>query len=138
MNKLRRLYYTAKMRLHGDKRDIPLGDPVFQWATALTASQLGQLPLSGWQWETVPFPCRVRIIQNATTVNVRTTVYSGSQTILQKSPCSGGGTAGVMPTDYGTPPWEFTAAANDKLIISNDEIAAGTPTVNGSITIEPL
>jgi hypothetical protein len=112
--------------------------PAFQWVTALTASQLGQLPLAGWQYETMPYPARVKIIQNATTVGVRTTVYTGSQTILQKSPCSGSGTIGLIPTDYVTNPWTFTAAQGDKIIITNDEVLAGTPTVNGIIYVEPL
>jgi len=112
--------------------------PNLIWSTALTANQLGQSPLSGWQFEYVPWPAYVRIYQRATTNGVRATYFSGSQTIQQRSPVQGGGTAGVTPAPLNTPGVEFVAGPGDRLIIQNDEVLAGTPTVDGIIFVDPL
>lgn len=116
--------------------------PSFVWSRALTANQLGDNPLTGWQYEYVPESwvngAAVSILQRATTTGVRTTIYSGSQTIKQRSPVQGGGTAGTTPSPLNTPVEDFIAAPGDRLLILNDEVSAGTPTVDGILTIEPL
>lgn len=111
--------------------------PELSWSTALTANQLGQNPLSGWQYEYLPWPADVKLLQRATTTGVRLTLYAGSETIKQRSPVQAGGTAGTTPSDLNTPPVVFRGAAGDRLIISNDEVSAGTPTVDGQILVEP-
>lgn len=115
--------------------------PSFPVSQALTANQQGFNPLTGWQYEFIPQAWRrgalVRIFARATTVAVRLTVFSGSQTIQQRSPVQGGGTAGTTPTVFTTPPIEFRAMPGDRLILSFDETAAGTPTVDAIVTVEP-
>lgn len=115
--------------------------PSLPVSQALTANQVGYNPLSGWQYEFVPGVWRrgalVRIFARATTTGVRLTVYSGSQTIQQRSQVQGGGTAGTTPTVFTTPPIEFRAMPGDRLILSFDEVAAGTPTVDAIINIDP-
>ncbi len=112
--------------------------PALQYSNAMTANQTGLNIVAGWQYEYLPWPCTVQILMNATTVGVRVTIYAGSQTIVQRGPVAGGGTAGVLPTVYNVPPVQFIAAAGDRLIVSCDEVAAGTPTVNAQIVVEPL
>lgn len=116
--------------------------PSFIWSRALTANQLGDNPLVGWQYEYVPEGwvngAQVGILQRATTTGVRSTIYSGSQTIIQRSPVQGGGTAGTTPAPLNTPLVDFVASPGDRLLILNDEVAAGTPTVDGIITVEPI
>lgn len=116
--------------------------PRFNFSTAMTANQLGLNPLSGWQYEYVPAAwgrgAAVRLITNATTTGVRLSVSSGSQTIQERSPVQGGGTAGVLPSELNSAPLTFVATPGDRLKLSYDEVAAGTPTVNGVIEIEPL
>lgn len=116
--------------------------PSLVWSDAMTANELGANPLSGWQYEYVPYQwargAAVSILQRATTVGVRQTIYSGGQTVVQRSPVQGGGTAGTTPSPLNTPVTEFIAMPGDRLIIANDEVAAGTPTVDGIINIEPL
>lgn len=115
--------------------------PSLRWSRALTANQLGDEPLATWQFERVPNAwlrgAYVVILQRATTTGVRTTIYAGSTTIEQRQPVQGGGTAGVTPAPLNTPTTDFNAAPDDKLQILNDEVAAGTPTVDGIATIEP-
>ncbi len=112
--------------------------PVLQYSNAMTASQSGLNIISGWQYEYLPWPARVSILLNATTVGVRATIYTGSQTIMQRAQVAGGGTAGVMPTVYNTPSIDFIAAAGDRLIVTCDEVLAGTPTVNAQVVVEPV
>jgi hypothetical protein len=112
--------------------------PAFIWSTAMTASQLGLNPLSGWQYEYVPYASAVTILQRATTAGVRETVYSGSETIKERTPVQGGGTAGTTPSALNTSPTNFIAAAGDRLKLLDDEVLGGTPTVDGIIILDPL
>lgn len=116
--------------------------PSFIWSRAMTANQTGDNPLTGWQYEYIPaaWPrgAAIALYQRATTTGVRTTVYSGSQTIAQRNPVQAGGTAGTTPSPLNTPVTEWVGMPGDRLLILNDEVAAGTPTVDGIISIEPL
>lgn len=111
--------------------------PILTFSTAMTANQLGLNPVSGWQYEFLPWPARVKLVTNATTTGVRLTCYTGSQTIQVRSPVQSGATAGVIPAELNTPPIGFMAAAGDRLILQYDEVAGGTPTVNGIIYVDP-
>lgn len=116
--------------------------PSLPVSQALTANQTGYNPVQGWQYEFIPAVWRkgalVRLFARATTTGVRLTVYSGSQTIQQRSPVQGGGTAGTTPTVFTTPPVEFIAAPGDRLILQFDEVAAGTPTVDAILNVDPV
>ena len=116
--------------------------PSLPISQALTANQVGYNPVSGWQYEFIPAAYRkgavVRFFGRATTNGVRCTVYSGSQTIQQRSPVQGGGVAGTTPTVFTTPPIEFHAAPGDRLIFQFDEVLAGTPTLDGVINVDPI
>jgi hypothetical protein len=108
----------------------------------MTANQAGLNPLSGWQYEFIPAQyirgAAVKLLARATTVGVRLTLFSGAQTIQQRSPVQGGGTAGVTPSDLNTPAVAWVAQPGDRLIPNFDEVAGGTPTVDGIIYVEPL
>jgi hypothetical protein len=112
--------------------------PDFSWSRALTANQLDDRPLANWKYRRLPFRAGVTILQRATTTGVRQTIDAGAQNMQQKSPVHGGGTAGVQPIPQTTPVLQFIAEAGDEIIISNDEVAAGTPTVDGYINVEPM
>lgn len=116
--------------------------PVFPFSQALTANQQGFNPLTGWQYEFVPMAymrgAAVKLLSRATTTGARLTIYSGGQTIRQRSPVQGGGTAGTTPSDLNTNPEVWVASPGDRLILQYDEVAAGTPTIDGVIEIEPV
>lgn len=116
--------------------------PSLIWSRAMTANQLGDEPLAAWQFERVPNAyvngAYVTVLQRATTTGVRQSIFTGAVNIQQRSPVQGGGTAGVTPSPLNTPVVDFLASPDDKLTISNDEVSAGTPTVDGIATIEPV
>lgn len=111
--------------------------PQLNFSQALTANQLGFNPLSGWQYEYLPWPAQVIILLRATSGDGRVTVYSGSETIQERSPIQGGGTAGVTPSELNTPAISFLAAAGDRLKLVIDNAAGLTPTVDGIIIANP-
>jgi hypothetical protein len=79
----------------------------------------------------------VILLVRATDNNERMTVYSGSETIQERSNVQGGGTAGVTPSELNTPAVSFIAAAGDRLKVVIDNTTAGTPTVDGIIIANP-
>lgn len=111
--------------------------PALPFSQALTALQSGVNPLSGWAYEFLPWPAYVRIYMRATTTGARATIKTGSQEIQPRSPIQGGGTAGTTPSPLNTPVCEFVASPGDRLAILLDEVASGTPTVDGIVYVDP-
>lgn len=112
--------------------------PSLVWSRAMTANQLDDRPLEKWQFRRLPWRALVRILQKATTTGVRCSIFAGSTNVQQRSPVQILATAGLTPSPLNTPAVEFIAEAGDELIISNDEVAAGTPTVDGIIYVDPV
>ncbi len=113
--------------------------PQLVFSTAMTANQLGLNPISGWQYEYLPWPAQIIILARATgTALVNLTVYTGSETIQERSPLQLNGTAGTTPSELNTPAVAFQAAAGDRLKMVIDNTTAGTPTVDGIIIANPL
>ncbi len=112
--------------------------PQLTFSQALTANQLGFNPLSGWQYEYLPWPAQVILLVRATDLNERITVYTGSETIQERSPVQAGGTAGVTPSELNTPAIAFQAAAGDRLKVVIDNVATTTGTIDGIIIANPL
>lgn len=73
-------------------------------------------PLTGWQYERLPFPALVEIAYIADATDIVVSVTSGSDTLAEEQPVSGGGTDGTLP-DFDKPMLEDIAAAGDKLKI---------------------
>lgn len=111
--------------------------PDFSWSQALTANQNDYRPLANWKYRRCPYRARVTLLHRATGVSARQTIDAGAQNIVQKSPVSSGGTAGVQPVPQTTPVIQFIAEPFDEIIVSVDEVAGATPTVDGYINIEP-
>src|SRR5260370_8788965 len=78
--------------------------PQLNFSQALTANQLGFNPVSGWQYEYLPWPGQIILLVRATDVNERMTFYSGSATIIERSPGQGSGTSATPPSEINTPP----------------------------------
>src|SRR5258708_7469436 len=111
--------------------------PQFIFSTAMTANQLGLNPLAGWQYAYLPWPPQIILLIPPATTGTRITIYSGCETIRERTPVQGGGTAGVTPSELNTPVDSWIAAAGDRLKLVIDEVLAGTPTVDGIIIANP-
>jgi hypothetical protein len=111
--------------------------PQLPFSTALTANQLGLNPISGWQYEYMPWPAQIILLLRSTDVNLRATVYSGSETIQERAPVQGGGTAGTTPSELNTAAISWLAAAGDRIKVVIDNTTAGTPTIDGLIIANP-
>lgn len=114
--------------------------PQFPFSFALTANQVGANPLTGWQYEYLPWRAYVRLLDRTTGAagNVRRAVFSGSQNIVQRSPVQVGGTAGVTPSPLNTPVLEWVSEPGDRIVLQYDETAGATPTVDGIISVDPV
>jgi hypothetical protein len=112
--------------------------PQLVFSTLFTANQLGVNPISGWQYEYLPWPANIILLVRSTTTGSRITVYSGSETIQERSPVQAGGTIGVTPSELNTPAINWIAAAGDRIKLVIDEVSGGTPTVDGLIIANPL
>ncbi len=111
--------------------------PQFIFSTVFTANQLGVNPLAGWQYEYLPWPAQVLLLVRSTTTGNRITIFSGSETIRERTPVQGGGTAGTTPSELNTPADSWRSAGGDRLKLVIDEVAGGTPTVDGIIIVNP-
>lgn len=112
--------------------------PRLPFSQALTANQVGYNPLTSWDFERVPWAAACRLLIDCTDANARLTLRTGSQTIQQRSPVTSGGTAGVIPSELNVDPLVWMASPGDKITMEIDEVAGGTPTVNGVIQVEPM
>lgn len=106
--------------------------------TASVAGGATYTPLTGWQYEYLPYPARVEVGINATAVGVVATISSGSDVLQEESPVQAGGAAGVIPSPLNTPYLVDDAAAGDRMKISARNTTGGAITVNGIIKITPL
>src|SRR5258707_2274563 len=111
--------------------------PQFIFSTAMTANQLGLNPLTGWQYEYIPWPAQILLLVRSTTTSSRITIYSGSETIRERTPVQAVGTAGVTPSELNTPADSWFATAGDRLKLVIDEVSALTPTIDGIIVANP-
>lgn len=114
--------------------------PQLVFSQALTANQLNFNPINaaGWQYEFLPWPARCILLVRSSDTAERMTVYSGSETIQEKSPVQAGGTPGVTPSELNTPAVAWNGAARDRIKVVIDNTGAGTPTVDGVIIVNPL
>src|SRR5258708_31859665 len=112
--------------------------PQFPFSNALTANQLGFNPLSGWQYEWTPYPCSILLLIRATTTSAKLTIFSGSETVQERTPIQAGGTAGVTPSELNTPAVSFMAPGGDRLKLVVDETGGLTPTSYCCGILHPL
>ena len=112
--------------------------PRLPFSVTLAANQTGYNPLTSWDFERLPWAAACKLLIVGTDVNTRLTVRSGSQTIQQRAPISSGGTIGVQPSELAVDPLVWIGSPGDKITLEIDEVAGGTPTVDGIIQVEPM
>lgn len=111
--------------------------PLIQIREVMTANGTAE-PLSGSQYEYLPWPARVEIALNASAAaQVVATVSSGAETLQEEATVQVVTTANVPPP-FDQPQLVDVAAAGDRLKIRLRETAGATPTVFGWVRIQPL
>jgi len=105
--------------------------PHKQGATSIAAGAVNPNILSGWQYEYLPWPARLKLIMNAEAVTTAgafqlATVFSGSETIMEESSIAPGATPGVIPNELNVPPivWDAPAGDRVKVQVRNPDSAA--------------
>jgi len=116
--------------------------PALPFTQVFTANQLGFNPLTGWQFERIPYAwgrgAVVSVRVKSTTVGQRMTASTGSTTVQERSPIKLIATAGVTPGPLDVTPLTFIASPGDQLKLSIDEVLGGTPTLDGIVEVEPI
>jgi hypothetical protein len=114
--------------------------PMLKWSRAVLTGA-SDAPISAqippWQYEFLPWPAEVILMQKATLVSMLEAVFSGSETISQEQAMQAGGTAGVTPSPLNTTPLTFFGSGGDRLMVVNRNTNAGTVTVDGIILVNP-
>lgn len=111
--------------------------PLINFDLIMTAAGTAN-PLTGSQYEYLPWPAFVQIALNASvTREVVATITSGADVLVEEGPVQVVTTANVPPA-YDQPQLEDIAAAGDRLKIGLREIAGNTPRVFGWVRITPL
>lgn len=111
--------------------------PSLTFSTSIAAGAT-VTPLTGWQYQYLPWPAEVTVLARATTADILNVYTSGSETIVEESPTQAGGTAGVTPAPLNTPVQGWMAAAGDLLKLSYRNTGGVVVTVDGIIEVAPL
>lgn len=110
--------------------------PKLNFTESVAAGALYQ-PLLGWQYEYVPRGGVVKLIVDAGAVGVVGTVTAGSDTLLERSPISAGGTTGVIPSSFDVDPLTDEVMAGDRIKTLIENTSGGNVVVNGTIEYLP-
>jgi len=95
-------------------------------------------PLTGWQYQYLPWPAEVNVLSRATAVDMVQVYTSGSETIVEESPVQAGGTTGVTPSSLNTPIQGWHAAAGDLLKLRYRNTSGAAIVVDGIIEVQPM
>lgn len=109
----------------------------FQSVQTVMTANGSATPLSGFQYEILPFDALVEIAIQASAVSqVLATVYSGTDLLMEEGPVQQG-TLGVSPKYPDDFYLRDYALQGDRLKVRLREIAAATPTVMTAVMITP-
>lgn len=90
------------------------------------------LPLTGWQYEYVPFGGIATFIFWTTATGVVVTVTSGSDTLMERSPVDIGGAAiGNIPSSFEVDPLVDEVAGGDRLKLLFENTTGGALPIMG-------
>jgi len=111
--------------------------PSFIYSQSVAAGATFE-PLTGWQYQYLPWPAEVNVLSRATAIAMVQVYTSGSETIVEESPVQAGGTAGVTPSSLNTPIQGWHAAAGDLLKLRYRNTSGGAVIIDGIIEVQPM
>lgn len=112
--------------------------PQKAFTVSIAAGAINPNVLTGWQYEYLPWPARLKLILSAVVATLLATVFSGSETIQEESPVPTGGTLGRTPAELNFPPIIWDAPAGDRVKVQVRSTDAGAQSVDGIIYAYPL
>jgi hypothetical protein len=107
--------------------------------TTTTAAAAGTTyaPLTGWAYEFLPWPARVKILAwGSAASNLQ--IYSGSESIMDPSPIDTSGAVNKIPNDLSVHPVIFDAPAGDRLRLIFTTTTAGATGITCLVLVTPL
>jgi len=114
--------------------------PVRNFYVPNLASGGSSEPLTGWQFEYLPWPALVEIgmVHDGAANGVQATVTTGSDTLMEESPVSAGGTDGVFPNDENLDLVDESAAGDRLKIRLRETGAVATTDIMIRVKLTPL
>jgi hypothetical protein len=95
-------------------------------------------PLANWQFRQPNFPAVLEILVNATATGIVHTLTTGAESIVQgDTPCSAGGTSGVMPARINTEAIVDGILAGEEIVHSLRNTTAGAIVYNAVYVLTP-
>ena len=111
--------------------------PNLTWTQSIAAGATFE-PLTGWQYEYSPWGGHIEIVHDTVGAGgVVATISSGSDTLQERSPVSGGGAAGSLPSALNQLPISDDIAAGDRLKIFYENTSGAAIVCNGTIVLQP-
>lgn len=112
--------------------------PQKSFTTVIPLGGINPNVLSGWQYEYLPWPARLKLIMSSNVATLLATVFSGSETIQEESPVPTGGVVGRTPAEINFPPVVWDAPAGDRVKVQVRSTDAAAQSVDGIIWAYPL
>lgn len=110
--------------------------PQFTWRESVVDGATLE-PLSGWQYEYVPFGGLIKILHQefdaTNAAGTTVTITSGSDTLQESSPVPAGSVSGAIPSELDVPPVMDEVAAGDRLKILYRNNSGVTKVISGLI-----
>lgn len=113
--------------------------PVYQTVVVMTADGVAQ-PLQtppAWQHRTPEVDVVMQFTVQSTDANVEYEVVSGSEAIVQRSTCPGGGTAATFIA-FQENMKSVVCMGGREIYLTLFETASGTPSVNVEVHLTPI
>lgn len=112
--------------------------PQKSFSVSIPLNSVNPNVLSGWQYEYLPWPARLKLIMSAPVATLLSTITSGSETIQEESPVATGGVAGRTPSELNFPPVVWDAPAGDRVKVQIRSTDGAAQLVDGIIYAYPL
>lgn len=117
--------------------------PRLTFRHAHTANERGYNPLTGWEFEKIPYQYTagaiVKVMASVTiALNSFLQIKSGSQVIQSMSPVTLDAVDGHLPNEEDVSAVVFRAGPGDQIGLAFDEQVGGVAIVQGIVDVEPI
>jgi len=110
--------------------------PFFSFTSSIAAgARLNPLDVSGqpWKYQYAPYDAIIEVLHRATAVGMVVQITAGSDEVMQESPVSAGGTAGILTGRLNVEPVTFRVKAGDLIQLNYRNTSGAAVTIDGTI-----